>query len=109
MHAWTGRQRLFSYFPDDNVKTTCYEKFRIKFRTYCIKHKALKFFKFLFKKKVSYFLIIVETPARGDYTLKNDGPVGRNISKYDLAEILVNCLTDDTRVGHTVGMGYVSA
>ncbi len=82
-----------------------------KFRTNYIKHKAFKFFKFLFllKKKVSYFLIITETPARGDYTLKNDGPVGRSISKYDLAEILVNCLTDDTRVGHTVGMGYVSA
>ncbi|XP_054165025.1 flavin reductase (NADPH)-like [Oppia nitens] len=49
-------------------------------------------------------------PARGNYTLKTDGPVGREISKYDLAQILVDLLADDgNRIGHLVGMGYPSA
>ncbi|CAG2114931.1 unnamed protein product [Medioppia subpectinata] len=49
---------------------------------------------------------IEDSPARGNYILKNDGPVGRSITKGDLAHVLVDALTDDTRVGHLVGMGY---
>ncbi|UYV64080.1 hypothetical protein LAZ67_2006515 [Cordylochernes scorpioides] len=49
---------------------------------------------------------LTDAPARGDYTLKNDGPVGRVIHKPDLAAILVSCLKKDEHVGHAMGMGY---
>ncbi|KAG8182901.1 hypothetical protein JTE90_004265 [Oedothorax gibbosus] len=49
---------------------------------------------------------IAEEPAKGNYQLKNETPVGRVISKYDLAEILVNCLTAEEHIGHYVGIGY---
>ncbi|KAL3212254.1 hypothetical protein MRX96_036016, partial [Rhipicephalus microplus] len=48
-------------------------------------------------------------PARGGYKMVNDAPVGRAISKFDLAEILVNALTMDEHIGHSVGIGYPSA
>jgi len=47
-----------------------------------------------------------DNPARGGYTLKLDGAVGRSITKYDLGDILVDSLTSDEKVGHLVGMGY---
>lgn len=49
---------------------------------------------------------IADEPAKGNYIIKNDGPVGRVISKYDLAEILIKCLCSDENVGHAVGIGY---
>lgn len=49
---------------------------------------------------------ISNEPAHGNYVLKNDEPVGRMISKYDLGEIMVKCLSDDERIRRTVGMGY---
>ncbi|XP_067130096.1 flavin reductase (NADPH) [Centruroides vittatus] len=49
---------------------------------------------------------ITSEPSNQPYTLKNDKPYGRMISKYDLAEIMVKCLTDEERIGHTIGMGY---
>jgi biliverdin reductase/flavin reductase len=50
---------------------------------------------------------IEDYPARGNYILSNDAPVeGRVISKQDLARVLVHCLTDTTRIGHAVGVGY---
>lgn len=49
---------------------------------------------------------IADEPAKGNYIIKNDVPVGRVISKYDLAEILVKCLSSDENVGHAVGIGY---
>lgn len=49
---------------------------------------------------------ISEEPARGNYKMVNDQPVGRLIAKDDLAEILVRCLTDEERIHHTVGIGY---
>ncbi|CAG2171056.1 unnamed protein product [Oppiella nova] len=49
---------------------------------------------------------IEDNPARGGYTLKLDGAVGRSITKYDLGDILVDSLTSDDKVGHLVGMGY---
>jgi len=50
---------------------------------------------------------IEDYPARGNYILSNDAPVeGRVISKQDLAQVLVHCLTDITRIGHIVGVGY---
>lgn len=49
---------------------------------------------------------IAEEPAKGNYVIKNDAPVGRVISKYDLAEILVKCLCSEENVGHAVGIGY---
>lgn len=52
---------------------------------------------------------IADEPARGGYKMVNDAPVGRAISKFDLAEILVNALTMDEHIGHSVGIGYPSA
>lgn len=52
---------------------------------------------------------ISDEPARGNYKMVNDAPVNRVISKYDLAEILVKCLTAEEHVGHTVGIGYPAA
>ncbi|XP_035219999.1 flavin reductase (NADPH)-like [Stegodyphus dumicola] len=49
---------------------------------------------------------IAEEPAKGNYEIKNEAPVGRVISKYDLAEILVKCLTAEEHIGHYVGIGY---
>ena len=49
---------------------------------------------------------IAEEPAKGNYEIKNEAPVGRVISKYDLAEILVKCLTAEDHIGHYVGIGY---
>ncbi|KAH9383587.1 hypothetical protein HPB48_025204 [Haemaphysalis longicornis] len=46
---------------------------------------------------------IADEPARGNYKMVNDAPVGRAISKFDLAEILVKALTMDEHVGHSVG------
>jgi len=51
---------------------------------------------------------IEDADARGGYTLRLDEGVSRSISKYDLAEILINSLTDDEKVGHRVGMGYLT-
>ncbi|KAL3250680.1 hypothetical protein MRX96_055425, partial [Rhipicephalus microplus] len=48
-------------------------------------------------------------PHVGGYKMVNDAPVGRAISKFDLAEILVNALTMDEHIGHSVGIGYPSA
>lgn len=52
---------------------------------------------------------IADEPARGNYKMVNDAPVGRAISKFDLAEILVKALTMDEHVGHSVGVGYPPA
>ncbi|CAN8002068.1 unnamed protein product, partial [Ixodes hexagonus] len=52
---------------------------------------------------------IADEPARGNYKLVNDAAVGRMISKYDLADILVKVLTMDEHIGHSVGIGYPSA
>lgn len=52
---------------------------------------------------------IADEPARGGYKLVNDAAVGRIISKYDLAEILVKVLSMDEHIRHRVGMGYPSA
>ncbi|GIX95304.1 hypothetical protein CEXT_169761 [Caerostris extrusa] len=49
---------------------------------------------------------IAEEPARGNFEIKNEAPVGRVISKYDLADILVDCLTNEDHIGHYVGIGY---
>ncbi|GFS59286.1 methylglutaconyl-CoA hydratase, mitochondrial [Trichonephila inaurata madagascariensis] len=49
---------------------------------------------------------IAEEPAKGNYEIKNEAPVGRVISKYDLANILVDCLTAEQHIGHYVGIGY---
>lgn len=49
---------------------------------------------------------IAEEPAKGNYKIQNESPVGRVISKYDLAEILVKCLTTEEHFGHYVGIGY---
>ncbi|GBM99765.1 Methylglutaconyl-CoA hydratase, mitochondrial [Araneus ventricosus] len=49
---------------------------------------------------------IAEEPPRANYVIKNEAAVGRIISKYDLAEILVNCLTTEEHFGHYVGIGY---
>ncbi|XP_055925714.1 flavin reductase (NADPH)-like [Argiope bruennichi] len=49
---------------------------------------------------------IAEEPPRGNYVIKNEAAVDRVISKYDLAEILVNCLTTEEHFGHYVGIGY---
>jgi len=52
---------------------------------------------------------IEDADARGGYTLRLDQAVGRSISKYDLAEILINSLSDDEKIGHQIGMGYLAA
>lgn len=52
---------------------------------------------------------IADEPARGGYKMVNDAPVGRVISKFDLAEILVKALTTDEHIGHSVGIGYPAA
>lgn len=52
---------------------------------------------------------IADEPAKGGYKMVNDAPVGRAISKFDLAEILVKALTMDEHVGHSVGVGYPPA
>jgi len=52
---------------------------------------------------------IDDSPARGDYTVKLEARVGPSISKYDLAEILLNSLADDSLLGKRVGMGYAAA
>ncbi|KAF8794314.1 Flavin reductase (NADPH) like protein [Argiope bruennichi] len=49
---------------------------------------------------------VFKEPPRGNYVIKNEAAVGRVISKYDLAEILVNCLTTEEHFGHYVGIGY---
>ncbi|XP_015914041.1 flavin reductase (NADPH) [Parasteatoda tepidariorum] len=51
---------------------------------------------------------IAEEPAKGNYEIKNEAPVGRMISKYDLADILVDILTQEDHIGHYVGIGYPS-
>ncbi|KAK8788846.1 hypothetical protein V5799_021379 [Amblyomma americanum] len=52
---------------------------------------------------------IADEPARGGYKMVNDAPVGRVISKFDLAEILVKALAMDEHIGHSVGIGYPAA
>ncbi|XP_054719578.1 flavin reductase (NADPH)-like [Uloborus diversus] len=49
---------------------------------------------------------ISDEPAKGNYVMKNEEAVGRMISKYDLADILVKCLTAEEHIGHYVGIGY---
>lgn len=52
---------------------------------------------------------IADEPAKGGYKMVNDAAVGRAISKFDLAEILVKALTMDEHIGHSVGVGYPPA
>jgi len=49
---------------------------------------------------------IADEPAKGNYVIRNEVAVGRMISKYDLAEILVKVLTEEDHIGHYVGIGY---
>ncbi|XP_064484029.1 flavin reductase (NADPH)-like [Ornithodoros turicata] len=50
---------------------------------------------------------IADEPARGNYVLRSEAPVGRVITKQDLAEIMIKVLTMDEYVGHVIGMGYL--
>jgi len=50
---------------------------------------------------------ITEEHGDGTYVIKNETAVGRQISKYDLGEILVKCLTTEEHIGHYVGIGYL--
>lgn len=49
---------------------------------------------------------ITDEPSTATYILKNNSPFGRMISKYHLAEIMVNCLSSEEHIRCTVGMGY---